>query len=73
VLIGRISQAAVLVFRRHHRPLNNAETLDHFQFRLLVHRFQLLIVCGFLHVKAGVVLELPDKKARGFLVLIALK
>jgi hypothetical protein len=31
------------------------------------------IDCGLLQVKPGCVLELPDQKARGFLVLIALK
>jgi hypothetical protein len=34
--------------------------------------FIFLIDCGLLQVKPGCVLELPDQKARGFLVLIAL-
>jgi hypothetical protein len=30
-------------------------------------------VCGLLQGEAGIVLESPDQKTRGFLVLIALK
>jgi hypothetical protein len=35
--------------------------------------FVFLIDCGLLQVKPGCILELPDQKARGFLVLIALE
>jgi hypothetical protein len=36
-------------------------------------RFRFPFVCGLLQEDGGVVLELPDSKARGFLVFIVLK